>query len=173
MVLAGLLLAGAGMAGLQPGASRSNALKLRLPQQVPLVNSDGRESADAPYTRANPDAPHDRHLMRPRIDGRDVALMPLLVASRTQLDRSKAETFFTVLDIRLLEVQPGGYGVPTTAVQRDGAQAWHSPDSSAKEYLARLGGNTSYIFHPEETVPVRLTAKGTTSGGETAGRLYL
>lgn len=193
-----------------------NALKLHLPKDVLLVNSDGRESADAPYTRANavvlpgagsnndgytdlellahelfhivsryepalatrlyatlgfepaeplqwpaawtplrianPDAPHDRHLMRTRIDGRDVALMPLLVASRTQLDRSKGETFFTVLDIRLLEVQPGGPGVPTTPVRRNGELAWHSPDSSAKEYLARLGGNTSYIFHPEETM---------------------
>ncbi|MES2949754.1 MAG: hypothetical protein V4858_14520 [Pseudomonadota bacterium] len=192
-----------------------NALRLYLPKEVLLVNSDGRESADTPYTRAhvvvlpgagvntegysddellahelfhivsrydpalatrlyatlgfepaaplewpaawlplriaNPDAPHNRHLMRIRIDSREVSLMPLLVAKRTQLNRSKGETFFTVLDVRLLEVLPGRPGEPTTAVLRDGELAWHSPDR-AKDYLARLGGNTSYIFHPEETM---------------------
>lgn len=30
-----------------------NALKLHVPKEVPLVNSDGRESDDAPYTRAH------------------------------------------------------------------------------------------------------------------------
>ena len=88
-----------------------------------------------PLRLANLDAPFVWHLMRTRIDGHDVSLMPLLVAKRTQLDRSKGGAFFTVLDVRLREVQP----------------AWHSPDE-ARDYLARLGGNTSYIFHPVETV---------------------
>lgn len=197
-------------------APRFQALRLRLPKEVLLINTDGRESANAPYTRAhavvlpnggarssdaytdeellahelyhvvsrhdpalatrlyttlgfepaaplqwpvawlpvriaNPDAPSDQHLMRTRINGRDVSLMPLLVASRTQLDRSKGETFFTVLDIRLLEVLPGLNGGHTTPVMRDGKLAWHVP-GEARDYLARLGGNTSYIFHPEETM---------------------
>ena len=105
-----------------------------------------------PLRLANPDAPYDPHLMRTRIDGCEVALIPSLMANRTQLDRIKGETFFTVLDIRLLEVQPGNPGEPTTATLQDGALAWHSPDSSAKDYLAQVGGNTSYIFHPEETM---------------------
>lgn len=194
-----------------------NALKLHLPKEVLLVNSDGRESDDAPYTRANavvlpgagvgpfgsisddellahelfhvvsrhnpalatrlyatlgfepaaplqwpaqwlplrvtnPDAPHHQHLMRAHIAGRDVALMPLLVATRNQLDRSKRETLRTVLDLRLLEVSPGRDGLSTTAVLRNGALAWHVLDSSAKDYLARQGGNTSYMHHPEETM---------------------
>lgn len=197
-------------------APRFEALRLRLPREVLFINTDGRESANAPYTRAhavvlphagatssggytdeellahelfhvvsrydaalatrlyatlgfeataplqwppqwlpariaNPDAPNDRHLMRTRVNDREVALMPLLVASRTQLDRSRGETFFTVLDIRLLEVQPGRDGTPTTPVLRDGQPAWHAP-GAARDYLARLGGNTSYIFHPEETL---------------------
>jgi hypothetical protein len=192
-----------------------NALGVRLPKEVLIIVSSGRESANAPYTRANavvlpgargssegysdaalmahelfhvlsrhdpalatrlyaaigfepvaplqwpaawlplrianPDAPHDRHLMRTRIDGRDVALMPLLVARRTTLDRSKGETFFHVLDVRLVEVVPGRPGVPTTVVMRDGQPVWHSPDG-AGDYLERLGRNTGYVIHPEETM---------------------
>lgn len=90
--------------------------------------------------------------MRTRIDGREVALMPLLVASRTQLDRNKRETLFTVLDVRLLEVLPGRDGVPTTAVLRNGEPTWRSLDSSVKDYLTLLGGNTSYTLHPEDTM---------------------
>ena len=47
--------------------------------------------------------------------------------------------------------QPGRDGTPTTPVLRDGQPAWHAP-GAARDYLARLGGNTSYIFHPEETM---------------------
>ena len=104
-----------------------------------------------PIRIANPDAPHDRHLMRTRVDGRDVALMPLLVASRTTLDRSKGETFFHVLDVRLVEVLPGVAGAPSSVVMRDGKPVWHSP-GAARGYLERLGGNTGYIIHPEETM---------------------
>lgn len=194
-----------------------NALKLRLPKEVLLINSDGGESDDEPYTRghaivlpgggvgasarhsddellthelfhvvsrhdpalatrlyaplgfepatplhwpaqwlplriANPDAPHDRHLMRTNVDGRDVALMPLLVATRPQLDRDKRETLSAVRDVRLLEVLPGRAGMPTTAVLRNGELAWHTLDSSVKDYLARQGGNTPYMDNPEETM---------------------
>jgi len=104
-----------------------------------------------PLRIANPDAPHHRHLMRTRVDGRDVALMPLLVASRTTLDRSKGETFFHVLDVRLVEVLPGAAGGPSTVVMRDGQPVWHAP-CDARSYLERLGGNTGYIIHPEETM---------------------
>ena len=91
-------------------------------------------------------------LMRAHVDGRDLALMPLAVATRTQLDRDKRETVLQVLGVRLLEVLPGRDGAPTTAVLRHGGLAWHSLDSSMKDYLAQLGGNTSYMLHPEETM---------------------
>ena len=190
------------------------ALHAALPPVVLLVNTDGRDAANAPYTRANavmlptqamggdkpganddlvlahelfhvisrmhlelstrlyelmgfesvaplrwpdawlplrianPDAPYDRHAMRTRVDGRPVMLMPLLVAKRTDL--RPGETFFDVLDVRLLEVTPSPAGA-TLPVMRAGEPVWHTP-ASAPEYLARLGGNTDYIFHPEETM---------------------
>ena len=202
-------------AALESIAPAFNALGVHLPKEVLIIVSDGRESADMPYTRgnavvlpnargsgkgyadtvlmahelfhvltrhdpalatrlyatigfepasplqwpaawlplriANPDAPHDRHLMRTRIDGREVALMPLLVAKRTTLDRAKGETFFHVLDVRLVEVLPGAPGLPSTVVMRDGQPVWH-PLGQARDYLERLGGNTGYVIHPEETM---------------------
>jgi len=189
-------------------APRFKALNVPLPRELLLIHSNGRDAANAPYTRANavvlppmpddtrhdafvlaheifhvasrgapalatklykligfeptgplqwpaewverrianPDATHDRHLMRTAVDGRPVALMPLLVAARTEL--KPGETVFNVLEVRLLEVAPGGVTLP---VRRDGELAWHAT-ARVPDYLARLGGNTGYIFHPEETM---------------------
>jgi len=192
-------------------APRFEALRVPLPPEVLLIHSNGRDAANAPYTRANavvlpiekrpedprvdafvlahelfhvasrhapalatrlyallgfepvaplqwpaewvelrianPDATHDRHLMRTTIDGRAVALMPLLVARRADLKPN--ETFFDVLDVRLLEV--AATDGATLPVRRDGQPVWHAPEQ-VPAYLARLGGNTQYIFHPEETM---------------------
>ena len=192
-------------------APRLRELGVALPPEVLLVNSSGRDSANAPYTRrhaivmpvaalpdnadmeafvlahelfhvvsrrspalatrlyaligfeptaslewpqewlplriANPDAPHDRHLMRTMLGGRALSLMPLLVMRRAEL--KPGETFFDVLEIRLLEVSAGD--AKTIPVRRDGQPVWHAP-TDVPDYLARLGGNTEYIFHPEETI---------------------
>ncbi|MEW6705256.1 MAG: DUF4157 domain-containing protein [Pseudomonadota bacterium] len=193
-------------------APRLNALQVRLPPEVLLVQTDGRDAANAPYTRgsavmlprelqpddysdaeimahelfhvmsrhrpelatrlyaligfepvpplqwpaewlplriANPDAPHHRHAMRATFDDRPVLLMPLLVAGRTELDRSRGETFFHVMQIRLLEVKVDNGA--TLPVLREGQPVWHAPQQ-APEYLQRLGGNTGYILHAEETL---------------------
>lgn len=191
-------------------APRVADLRVPLPPEVLLIHSDGRDAANAPYTRANavvlpvagmpddpradafilahelfhvvsrhapalatrlyaligfepagplqwpaewvesrianPDATHDRHLMRTTVNGRAAALMPLLVARRTDL--KPGETFFDVLDVRLLEVTPGAVTLP---VRQAGRPVWHEPET-VPDYLARLGGNTGYIFHPEETI---------------------
>jgi hypothetical protein len=192
-------------------APRFRDLRVPLPRGVMLIHSNGRDSANAPYTRqnavvlpvaampddprvdafvlahelfhvvsrhasalatnlyaligfepvaplqwpaewlplriANPDAPHDRHLMRTTMAGRNVALMPLLVARRAEL--KPGETFFDVLDVRLLEVTSGDATLPVRS--SNGQPVWHAPEA-VPEYLARLGGNTGYIFHPEETM---------------------
>ena len=193
-------------------APRIAALRVAMPAEIVLVDTDGRDAAGAPYTRghaivlpsgslpeadagadamvlahelfhvvsrhdpalatrlyrtigfesvaplqwpaawlaqriANPDAPFDRHAMPIAIDGRDAWVMPVLVARRTDL--RPGETFFSVMDVRLLEVAVGD--VRTTPVVRNGAPVWHAPQQ-LPGYLARLGGNTGYIIHPEETM---------------------
>lgn len=192
-------------------APRLVALRVPLPDEILLVDTDGRDAAGAAYTRgraivlpsasmppgdegdkmvlahelfhvvsrhrpalatelyrtigfepvpplqwpaawlpqriANPDAPFDGHAMRIAIDGRETWVMPLLVARRTDLRPD--ETFFSVMDVRLLEVVVGAER--TLPVLRGDSPVWHAPQQ-LPEYLARLGGNTGYVIHPEETM---------------------
>jgi len=194
-------------------APRLTELRVPLPEEVLLVDSDGRDQGGAPYTRGvavilpnalvpadgmpggdagllahelfhvvsrqhpelatrlyrtigfepvpplqwpaawlplrivNPDAPFDRHAITLDIEGRPTRLMPVLVARRAEL--AAGETFFSVMDVRLLEVEV--VGETTLPVLRDGAPVWHAP-RQVPAYLARLGGNTAYIIHPEETM---------------------
>lgn len=198
-------------AALELLAPRLEALGVRLPERILLVSTDGKDAANAPYTRgtavflprtltlraysdmellaheffhvmtrqdpalanriyalfgfepveplewpaawekariANPDAPHHRHAMRIAWAGDHVQVMPLLVARKTQL--APGETFFSVMDVRLLSVEPGTAGQPTRAVLRNGEPVWMHAQY-APPYMQRLGGNTAYVFHPEET----------------------
>jgi hypothetical protein len=199
---------------LQTLAPSFAALRVPLPKEVLLIHSNGQESANAPYTRANavvlptgltlgsksdaellahelfhvvsrhaprladalyaavgfeptpplawpaawasirianPDAPDNRHALRATVEGRSVHLMPVLVAARTSLDKAAGETFFHVMDVRLLEVEPSPDGRSMQAVQSDGQPVWQ-PLREAREYLTRLGGNTGYVIHPEEAL---------------------
>ena len=195
-------------------APRFAALHVPLPPEVVLINTNGRDAANAPYTRghavvlpmsslgaakgprsdvvllahelfhvvsrhhpelstklyatigfesvaplqwppawlpariANPDAPFDRHAVRVEVDGRSAWVMPLLVARRTDL--KPGESFFDVLDVRLLEVSTTASG-PTLPVIRAGQPVWHDPGKTP-DYLKKLGSNTGYIIHPEETM---------------------
>jgi hypothetical protein len=106
---------------------------------------------------ANPDAPNNRHAMRLRVQDRDAWLTPVLVASRTTLQ--PGETFFSVMEVRLLELEPGA-GV-SRAVLRGDQPVWHALDAP-HDYVRRLGGNTDYVIHPEEAMAdnVALLANG-------------
>ena len=195
-------------------APRFAELRVPLPKQVLLIHSNGQESANAPYTRANavvlptqamqqgysdadlmahelfhvvsrhapaladalyaavgfeptpplawptawvairmanPDAPNNRHAMRLSGNGSSARVMPVLVAARTTLNKAAGETFFSVMDVRLLEVEPAADGRSMQAVQRDGQPVWQ-PLQASREYLSRLGGNTGYVIHPEEAL---------------------
>lgn len=96
---------------------------------------------------ANPDAPRHRHAMRLTIDGRTTWVMPVVVIGAG----GPHETLLDRIEPRLLEVLPGTGGAPTRARLRGGQPVWHDIDANA-EFLQRLGGNTDYTMHPEETV---------------------
>lgn len=99
---------------------------------------------------ANPDAPHLDHAMPVRIDGSTRFVMPVVVAAREHADRARGETIEHLMDTRLLEVDPGRGGEATQAVLSGGAPRWHRLQD-VPEFLQRLGGNTDYVLHPEET----------------------
>lgn len=98
---------------------------------------------------ANPDAPENLHAMRLSVDGRRPLVAPVLVAGRTRLQ--PGETFFSVMDVRLLEIEPDSDARLSRAVLRDGQPVWHALDGP-HDYLRRLGGNTGYVMHNEETI---------------------
>lgn len=98
---------------------------------------------------ANPDAPENAHAIRLSAGDRQALFTPVLVASRTELKPD--ETFFSVTDVRLLEVQVDADGRASRAALRDGQPAW-LPLNGAHDYLRQLGGNTGYVIHPEETI---------------------
>lgn len=98
----------------------------------------------------NPDAPHHRHAMRlPRAGGGEVLLMPVLLASRP-VDFEAGESFFDVLQLTLVEVVAEGGGSRARRAA-DGKVVTASP-ALTKAYMARLGSNTGYVIHPEETM---------------------
>lgn len=97
----------------------------------------------------NPDAPDHTHAMRIDLGERRAWVMPVLVASRTRL--APGETFFSVMEVRLLEVEPTADGQRSQAVRDEGRPRWHAVDGT-HDYLKRLGGNTGYVIHAEEAL---------------------
>ena len=105
-----------------------------------------------PLRIVNQDAPHDRHLMRVKLrGGRDATVMPVVVAASAQLPPADGQTLLDLMEVRLLEVEPGAGTQPTRPVMRNGKPVWHDPQTET-DFLARLGGNTDYIQHPDETI---------------------
>lgn len=197
----------AALAAIEPAIAR---LRIRLPETVLLVATDGREAGGAPHTRgnavflprgfsagrytdgelmahelfhvltrndpalatrlyalfgfhaaqplewpaeweqariSNPDSPHHRHVMWLDTGAGRQAVMPLLVARDAHLQ--PGQTFFDLLDVRLLAVEPGAPGQPTRALRRDGRLVWQHA-YAVPDYLRQLGGNTAYAFDAEE-----------------------
>jgi hypothetical protein len=100
---------------------------------------------------ANQDAPRNRHAMHVTLHGRDTMLMPVVVMALEAGEPAGGQSLLDLMELRLLEVLPGAGGVPTTAVMHDGDPVWHTIDD-APEFVERLGGNTDYMQHPDETV---------------------
>ncbi len=104
-----------------------------------------------PLRIANQDAPLNRHAMRLTLQGRAVTVMPVLLAALAEADHTPGQSLLSLMEPRLLEVQPGEGGRPTTAVLNEGEPVWHEIEATP-EFLERLGGNTDYTLHPEETI---------------------
>jgi hypothetical protein len=101
-----------------------------------------------PLRIANPDAPYDRDAMQVIVEGHSAMIMPVLVARGTELQ--PGASLFEAMDVRLLEVRPSAAGA-TLPVFVDARPVWHEP-AQVPDFIDRLGGNTDYIIHPEETL---------------------
>lgn len=105
-----------------------------------------------PLRIANQDAEHDRHLMRVKVRGRETTVMPVVITSSPKLPPADGDTLLDLIDVRLLEVMPGAGAQPTRPVlQGAGQPVWFAPQA-VPDFGTKLGGNTDYIQHPEETI---------------------
>lgn len=100
---------------------------------------------------ADADAPHLRHAMKVRVGNGEKWVMPVVVAAREQADFTRGETIEHLMDTRLLVVEPGAPNEATQPVLQHGQPVWHTLQQ-VPDFLQRLGGNTDYVLHPEETM---------------------
>ena len=96
---------------------------------------------------ANPDAPSNRHAMRLQVEGRSALVTPVLMAARTTL--RAGESFFSVMEPRLLELELRQ--TSAHAKLSGNEPIWHALNG-AHDYLHRLGSNSGYVIHYEETM---------------------
>jgi hypothetical protein len=95
----------------------------------------------------NPDAPVNDHYITVMIDGRAAELMPVLYSKTDRFDAQRGGTVFTYLQFKLMELQIDA-GVRRPAL-RMGQPVLLDP-ASVPGFREQIGGNTSYIIHPEE-----------------------
>lgn len=95
----------------------------------------------------NQDAPFNRHAMPVTLAGRPTWLMPVTVVGEGDARQGLLDR----LETRLIEVRPGRGVAPTRARQHAGRPVWHAVEA-VPEFLERLGGNTDYTSHPDETL---------------------
>ena len=103
----------------------------------------------APRKLTNPDAPFSRHAIKFEHEGDAVKAIPILYSRVTKYDEKKGGTLFQYLVFRLLvlnEDNPAG-----AARDAEGKLILIRPDD-AKGFHEKIGRNTGYIIHPEETM---------------------
>ncbi len=96
----------------------------------------------------NPDAPINNNYITLSIDGKQVNLIPIIYAS-SPYDSNVGRTFFEYLQFELLEVVLGKDCA--NPVYNGGKLALHN-SNELPEYFEKIGMNTDYIIHPEETL---------------------
>jgi hypothetical protein len=97
----------------------------------------------------NPDAPLVNHFAEVRHQDRSVAVAPILLSSTERYDARRGGQFFRYMLFRLLEIHRQGNR--WVVAERNGEPILLNPDD-VPAYREKLGGNTGYIIHPEETL---------------------
>lgn len=96
----------------------------------------------------NPDAPFNRHAIEVEHESKKVRVTPILY-SRGPYDEKKGGVFFRYLVFRLLVLDPKN---PARAARDAANKLTLLKPNEAKGFREQIGGNTSYIIHPEETM---------------------
>jgi hypothetical protein len=89
----------------------------------------------------NPDAPRNDHFIKLKLDGRDIAAVPILFSKVANYDVSHGGEFFSYLQLKLLILPANG----NTA-----GDAELAAPEQISGFIEQVGQNTSYLIHPEE-----------------------
>jgi hypothetical protein len=96
----------------------------------------------------NPDAPTIEHYVELPAEGGAIAAAPILFASVASFDPTNGESFFRVMQFRLMQLTRDGDRW-RAAVDENGAPVLLDAKQTPA-YFERIGRNTEYIIHPEE-----------------------
>lgn len=97
----------------------------------------------------NPDAPFNRHAIEFEHGGNMVKAMPILYSRVAKYNEQRGGTLFRYLVFRLLVLDAKN---PAKAARDpEGALILIKPED-AKKFHLKIGRNTGYIIHPEETM---------------------
>jgi len=102
-----------------------------------------------PRKLTNPDAPFSRHVIEICHEGRAVKVAPILYARADKYDEKLGGPFFRYLIFRLLVLDEKDRS--RAARDADGRLILLKPDE-ASGFHEKVGRNTGYIIHPEETM---------------------
>lgn len=97
----------------------------------------------------NPDAPFSRHAIEFEHEGKSIKAMPILYSRVPKYDEKQGGTLFRYLVFRLLVLDAKNPANP--ARDEAGKLILLNPDV-VKNFHKKIGGNTGYIIHPEETM---------------------
>ena len=89
----------------------------------------------------NPDAPRNDHSIRLRVDGQEVAAVPILFSAAEKYDTHRGGEFFSYLQFQFLILENGSGSFSAGEVV---------PPSRVSGFFEQVGRNTDYVIHPEE-----------------------
>jgi hypothetical protein len=94
-----------------------------------------------PRKITNPDAPRNDHSIRLRLDGKEVAAVPILFSGTEKYDTHRGGEFFSYLQFQFLILENGSSGLCAGEVV---------PPSRVSGFFEQVGRNTDYVIHPDE-----------------------
>ncbi len=97
----------------------------------------------------NPDGALVAYALPLEVDGQVIDAAPILLSTAERFDPQQGGSFFRYLQFRLLVVERDAARGTWRPVLQDGRPRLLDPQKTPA-YLERIGGNTTYIIHPDE-----------------------
>jgi hypothetical protein len=94
-----------------------------------------------PRKITNPDAPRNDHCIPLRVDGREVAAVPILLSATEKYDTQRRGEFFSYMQLQFLTLESRSGDLSGGEVV---------PPSRVSGFFEQVGRNTDYVIHPEE-----------------------